>query len=138
MNRREGALSMLAGQPRPLPLRKSARSPFVPVLIQPLDLTNLRGLETSSRFYLAIGNDYPADANAFGRDIGGRNDEATAHSTAFCFSACVMRAAQMNPASSRATATLALLVAFPRSLRRRCRRHRRVWHFSARLTAQPG
>jgi hypothetical protein len=109
MNRREGALSMLAGQPRPLPLRKSARSPFVPVLIQPLDLTNLRGLETYSRLYLAIGNNSPADANAFGRDIG-RNDEVTAHATAFCFSAWGMRAAQMSPASSRATAPLAFVI----------------------------
>src|SRR5690606_22635043 len=119
MNRREGALSTLADRPRPLPLRKNARSPFVPVLVQPLDLTNPCDHEAVLRLHLVTGQHLVTDAIAPSVDIVSSEDEARFHATAFCFFACSIRAAQMNPASSRATATLALLTAFPRSLRRR-------------------
>jgi hypothetical protein len=45
MNRREGALSIHAGQPKPVPLRKIARFPFVPALIQPLDVASTGALD---------------------------------------------------------------------------------------------
>ena len=114
MNRREDALSIHAGQPKPLPPKTIASSPFVPVLIQPLNAMSAERFVGGPRIaHTWDSTDAHARAGCIVRE------SAVQDHAAFAFFACSTSAAQMNPESSRATAMLALFTALPRSTSRR-------------------
>lgn len=157
MNRRECALSTGADQPKPLPHRKFARAPFVPVLVQPLDAAGCFRSQPPSETCVAH---HPRSARLDARSAGqGRVAPSVGegtlyarehvetrvwvmddvdHFAAFTFCSCAISAAQMKPLSSRATATLAFVVVLPRATSRRCRRWSLAWHLSAIAMAHPG